>query len=134
MKKRKKSSEPVILKHELNRPTYVDKSKPKGVFLANFIVSCFFSIFTLFSAPLIKYSNKEKNELKWTGVVCGIVFPFTLGLILIYVIKKYNQLKKKENPQIVIGIRSSSFQLYLLQGFEADFQACNIPCLCDEHN
>lgn len=109
MKKRKKSSEPVILKHEFNRTTYVDKSKPKGVFLANFIVSCFFSIFTLFSAPLIKYSNKEKNELKWTGVFCGIVFPFTLGLILIYVIKKYNQLKKKENPQIVIGIRSSSF-------------------------
>ena len=106
--KRKKSSEPVILKHEFNRTTYVDKSKPKGVFLANFMLAAFLA-FSRFSAPLIKYSNKEKNELKWTGVFCGIVFPFTLGLILIYVIKKYNQLKKKENPQIVIGIRSSSF-------------------------
>ena len=75
---------------------YEDKSTKQGVLLKFFIPACIFSIFFLFSVPLTKYSNIDKNKIKWVGTFCGIAFPFTLGLILIYVVKKYNQLKNCE--------------------------------------
>lgn len=73
---------------------YEDKSTKQGVLLKFFIPACFLSVFMLFSAPLTKYGDPVKNELKWIGVFCGIIFPFTFGLILIYIIKKYRTLKR----------------------------------------
>lgn len=74
--------------------TYEDKSTRQGVLLSFFIPACFLSIFMLFSAPLTRYGDPVKNNLKWTGVFCGILFPFTFGLILIYIVKKYRKLKR----------------------------------------
>lgn len=73
---------------------YEDKSTKQGVLLKFFIPACFLSVFMLFSAPLTKYGDPIKNDLKWIGVFCGIIFPFTFGLILIYIIKKYKILKR----------------------------------------
>ena len=74
--------------------TFEDKSTRQGVFLQYFIVGCFFNIFIIYSAFHAKYSNGYKNKLKWLGSLCGILFPFTFGLILIYVIIKYRKIKR----------------------------------------
>lgn len=75
--------------------SYEDKSTPQSVLLKFFIPAIFLNIFFAISVPFTKYSDTEKNDLKWIGTFCGIIFPFTFGLITIYIIKKYKDLKTR---------------------------------------
>lgn len=104
--------------------TIEDKSTRQGVLLKFFIPATLLSIFFLFSVPLTWYSDSEKNKLKWIGASCGCIFQFSatmfgfgiyflitdelpkgvlmtifsaifISLNLLYIIKKYNKLRRE---------------------------------------
>lgn len=113
----------------MGRMTYYDKSTKWGVLISYFVIGCIFNAAVLFSAGLSKYSNTDKNSLKWVGAINGcissfllIVFGFSfyfiatgeflkgilmlvlssvfIALELMYIIKKVKALKKEHKKEL----------------------------------